>query len=324
MKYIALPDQTERTLPFYLAMEEHVAHTIDADDCFFMWQTEPTVIFGRNQLIDNEVNVDYCRTHGIQTYRRKSGGGCVYSDKGNIMLSYITRDEHVGMTFYRYVNMLVLVLSRMGIHAEPTGRNDVLVDGRKVSGNAFYHIPGRSIVHGTMLYDTNMQHMTASITPDTAKLTSKGVDSVRQRIALLKDYTSMTISEIMQHIRNTLCHDTITLTHDDVRSIEERAKEYLTQEFIYGNNPKHTIVRRRRFDGVGGIELRMTIKNNVIKDAVLTGDYFQTGDADSDILQRLKGMALTREAAEQAIPQNIESIIAGMSRDMFISLLLEE
>lgn len=324
MKYIALPDNTPRRLTFYLAMEEHVAHTVDADDCFFMWQTDPTVIIGRNQLMANEVNTSYCRNHGIQVYRRKSGGGCVYSDRGNIMMSYITRDEHVGMTFYRYVNMLVLVLYRMGIQAEATGRNDVLIGGRKVSGNAFYHIPGRSIVHGTMLCDTHMEHMMHSITPDTEKLASKGVESVRQRITLLKDHTSMSVSEIMQHIRSTLCHDTITLTHEDVRCIEEREKEYLTPEFLYGNNPKHTIVRRKRFEGVGEITLCMTIKNNVIAGASLSGDYFQTGNADSDILQRLKGLMLTREAAEQAVPQNIESVIAGMSREMFINLLLEE
>lgn len=324
MKYIALPDNTERSLAFYLAMEEHVAHTVDADDCFFMWQTDPSVIIGRNQLMANEVNTSYCRNNGIQIFRRKSGGGCVYSDRGNIMMSYITRDEHVGMTFYRYVNMLVLVLSRMGIQAEATGRNDVLIGGRKVSGNAFYHIPGRSIVHGTMLYDTDMQHMINSITPDTEKLASKGVESVRQRITLLKEHTAMPIDEFMQHVRQTLCRDTVTLTADDIRCIEEREKEYLTEEFLYGNNPKHTIVRRRRFEGVGTVALSMTLKNNVIASASLTGDYFETGCGVDDILCGLKGMALTREAAERVVPQNIDSIIAGMTREMFISLLLDE
>ena len=196
MTYISLPEKKEQQLTFYLAMEEHVARHMDIDEAFFFWQVEPTVIFGRNQLIENEVNLEYCREHGIATFRRKSGGGCVYADMGNVMLSYITRDENVTLTFNRYINLLVLTLFRMGIEAKATGRNDVLIDGRKVSDNAFYHIPGKSIVHGTLLYDTDMRNMVSSITPSHAKLESKGVESVRQHIALLKDHTDMSLEEV--------------------------------------------------------------------------------------------------------------------------------
>ena len=129
MKYISLPEcdlqsaapGTNRRLSFYLAMEEYVARHVDEDDLFFMWQVEPTVIFGRNQLIENEVNVDYCRRHGIQMYRRKSGGGCVYADMTNVMFSYVTKDENVNLTFNRYINMVVLVLRKLGIEARSTG-----------------------------------------------------------------------------------------------------------------------------------------------------------------------------------------------------------
>ena len=101
MKYISLPHNITHRLPFYLAMEEFVARNLDEDECFFMWQVAPTVIFGRNQLIENEVNLDYCRTHGIQTYRRKSGGGCVYADPDNIMFSYV--QEHRMSTLHSTV-----------------------------------------------------------------------------------------------------------------------------------------------------------------------------------------------------------------------------
>ena len=101
MRYIALPDQTVRRLSFYLAMEEYIARTRSGEDCFFMWQVNPTVIFGRNQLMENEINMDYVRSHGIQYYRRKSGGGCVYADFSNIMFSYITDDFNVSFTFDR-------------------------------------------------------------------------------------------------------------------------------------------------------------------------------------------------------------------------------
>ena len=100
-----------------------MARHIDEYDAFFMWQVEPSVIFGRNQLIENEVNLDFCRLHGIKTYRRKSGGGCVYADMSNIMFSYITKDEAVGFTFNRYINMVVLVLQKLGVDAKASGRS---------------------------------------------------------------------------------------------------------------------------------------------------------------------------------------------------------
>ena len=134
MKYVALPNEVQHKLPFYLAMEEYVARHLVADDYFFMWQVEPTVIFGRNQLIDTEVDVEYCRANSIEMYRRKSGGGCVYADEGNIMLSYITPDTNVNFTFNRYMLMVEHVLQKLGLDARTTGRNDILIDGYKVCG----------------------------------------------------------------------------------------------------------------------------------------------------------------------------------------------
>jgi len=110
MKLITLPTSEIRPLSFYLAMEEYVARHIDEPDAFFMWQVAPSVIFGRNQVAANEVNLDYCREHGISVYRRKSGGGCVYADEDNVMLSFVTSGENVGFAFNRFVNMVLLVL----------------------------------------------------------------------------------------------------------------------------------------------------------------------------------------------------------------------
>ena len=117
MKYVKLPEDKQHKLPFYLAMEEYLAEHC-GEDLLFTWQVEPTVIFGRNQVMLAEVNVDYCEQHHIQYYRRKSGGGCVYADKGNIMISYITKDENVTLTFNRYVNLIALVLVQMLFGAE--------------------------------------------------------------------------------------------------------------------------------------------------------------------------------------------------------------
>ena len=321
MTYISLSDKTERRLTFYLAMEEYVARHMDFDEAFFMWQVEPTVIFGRNQLIENEVNLEYCREHGITTYRRKSGGGCVYADKGNVMLSYITKDENVNLTFNRYINLLVLTLFRMGIDAKATGRNDVLIDGRKVSGNAFYHIPGKSIVHGTLLYDTNMAHMTASITPSHAKLESKGVESVRQHIALLKDHTIMTLDEIKSHIRQTLCDQEQTLSDDDILQIENIEKGYLTEEFILGNNPRYTMRRKGRIEGVGDLEVRLQVKGGTIREADILGDFFLVGDIEEGILKHLRGIPPTPEALAKALPSDLSDIILHLHADELIQII---
>ena len=206
MKYVALPFQEPRRLSFYLAMEEFVARHTDEPDAFFMWQVEPSVIFGRNQVLENEVNVAYCREHGISLYRRKSGGGCVYADMDNLMLSFVTSEENVNFAFNRFVNMVLLVLRKLGIAATGTSHNDIMIGDRKVCGTACYHLEGRCIVHSTMLFDTNMDHMLNAITPSREKLAKKGIESVRQRITLLKDYTTLDSVEALKAlIRETLC-----------------------------------------------------------------------------------------------------------------------
>lgn len=224
MKCLVLPAQLseERLLSFYLTMEEWVArHIDDEDDLFFMWQVEPSVIYGRNQIQENEVNVSYCQEHGIRMFQRKSGGGCVYADKGNVMLSYVTREENVGLAFNRFMGMVLLVLRSLGIEAVGTSHNDVLIDGKKVSGTACYKLGGRCVVHGTLLYDTNMDHMLQAITPSSEKLQKKGIQSVRQRITLLKDHTSLSLDELKARIRQMLCVGERQLTPAEVSEIEK-------------------------------------------------------------------------------------------------------
>ena len=232
MKYVALPFMGTRRLSFYLAMEEYVARHLDEPDCFFMWQVEPTVIFGRNQVVENEVNLDYCREHGIHVVRRKSGGGCVYADMDNVMLSFVTSEENVGIAFNRFVNMVLLVFRKMGIEATGSSHNDIMIGDRKVCGTACYHVSGRSIVHSTLLYDTNMEHMLHAITPGPEKLEKKGIQSVRQRITFLKDYTSLGLDEVKTLIRETLCVGERMLTTEEVTGIEQLEQQYLREDFI--------------------------------------------------------------------------------------------
>lgn len=234
----------ERHLSFYLAMEEWAARCLPTADYFFMWQVEPSVIFGRNQVVENEVNIPYCREHDIKMYRRKSGGGCVYADMSNVMLSYITPEDNVAETFNHYLAMVSETLQSLGLDAHPSGNNDIMLAppsgshgrGAKVSGNAIHHLPGRIIAHGTLLYDTDMENMLHAITPSHAKLSKHGVESVRQRICLLKDYTTLPIEEIKRRIRNHLCGDkAYKLTDDDIAMVDDIEKEYLDERFIFGH-----------------------------------------------------------------------------------------
>lgn len=226
MVNIVLPDNKTRRLSFYLAMEEYLAHHSDVPACFFVWQVEPSVIFGRNQTVEGEVNLAYCREHGIMVFRRKSGGGCVYADQDNLMLSLVTRQENVGFAFNQYINMVILLLRELGVQAVGSRHNDIMVGDRKVGGTACYKTGDHCIVHGTLLYDTNMEHMTHAITPPPAKLQHNGVQSVRQRIGLLKDHLPMGTDELRAFIVKRLCREEKLLTEADMKGIEELEKRY--------------------------------------------------------------------------------------------------
>lgn len=325
MIYVTLPTtKCERRLTYYLATEEYVARNLGGEEYFFMWQVNPTVIFGRNQLIENEVNLEYCRQHNINTFRRKSGGGCVYADMNNIMFSYITKDENVSLTFTKYVNMVANMLRKLGVDATASGRNDIMIGDKKVSGNAFYHIPGKSIVHGTMLYDTDMQNMIGAITPSDEKLVSKGIQSVRQHITLLKDYISLDIEQFKAFVKNELCDDEIILDDNDANEISKIEKEYLTNDFIYGNNPHYNILRKGRIEGVGEMVVSMEMKNETIKKINIQGDFFLLGDIDRTLIKPLIGKKLQPEVLNEALPDKLYEIILNLKKADFISLLTKQ
>ena len=229
MKNIILPDNHERSLVFWLAMEEFVAKSVD-EEAFFVWRVAPTVIIGRNQVLEAEVNLDYCRRNGVKIVRRKSGGGCVYADRDNIMISYVSKRGDVAEIFERYLSALTSCLCALGLKAEKSGRNDILVEGRKVSGNAFHQLPDRSIVHGTLLYNTDFDALEEAIRPPVEKLLRHGVASVRQRVGNLRDYLDPaiigSIHALESHLVDYFSDGTLSLSADDLCVIEEMASAY--------------------------------------------------------------------------------------------------
>ena len=227
-KHIILPDDGERDLIFFLAMEEFVAQNVPGD-AFFVWRVPPTVIIGRNQDLESEVNLDYCRKYGVKIVRRKSGGGCVYSDKGNIMVSYVSAKGDTSSVFERYLSAMPQCLRSLGLDAEKSGRNDILVQGRKVSGNALHQLPDRTIVHGTLLYDTDLDALEQAIRPPVEKLERHKVKSVRQRVRNLAECLDPALipsAEALEaFILDYICTETLTLTSNDTKLIDQYGRE---------------------------------------------------------------------------------------------------
>lgn len=323
MIHLKIEDKLKRRLPFYLAMEEWAARHLPAADYFFSWQVNPTVIFGRNQRIDLEVNLDYCRENNIETYRRKSGGGCVFADRHNIMFSYITPSEHISTTFSRYTGMIAEMLRSLGVDAKATGRNDITIDGLKVSGNAFYHIPGRSIVHGTMLYDTDMRHIANAITPSRSKLESKQVQSVEAHITTLNQYLNISLDTFHRYAINHLTDDELALTAEQIAEIDELSRPYYEPEWIFGRKSSAALRQMKRIDGIGEFSTGISLKNGYISDINLEGDFFLLSDLDSTLLDRLRGVRYVDYEIERALSDTDASqTIAGLTTQQFIGLII--
>ena len=324
MKYILLPKpDTIHQLPFYFAVEEYVARHYTDDDYFMGWRVNPTVMLGRNQLIDNEVNTDYCKEHKIDIFRRKSGGGCIYADKGCIQFSYISRVVNANEAFAAYMQRMADLLKGLKIDAQLSGRNDILINGTKVSGCAFYQLSNRSVLHNSLLFDTQLNHLSNALTPAKEKLQSKGVASVRQRVTNVATYIQLDILAFMDYVRQEMCStEVLELTEEDMKEVAEIEKELASDDFVYGKNPKYSLVRKHRFEGVGTLEAHIELKNNIIGSINMVGDYFLLGDIDHDFLSLLKGCAFTREAVEERL-QNIDlsTIIRGLKLRQFLRLL---
>ncbi len=327
MKELVLTDSRRRRLPFYLAVEEWAARRLPADDYFFAWRVEPTVICGRNQDMAQEVDMDFCRRNGIDVVRRRSGGGCVLADMDNLMFSYITPGDEVSATFSRYTTLIASMLAKLGFEAEATGRNDILVKGRKVAGNAFYHLPGRCIVHGTMLLDFTPDLMAGALTPSRAKMASKAVKSVPSRITGLRaEGLKMTVEEFRAYALEQICDGKYCLSADDVHEIEEIEKAYYEPSFLNRKcqnpeKPKKRCVTR--IEGVGEFEADLTLDSEKRIVAVnLSGDFFVTGDMEENIFRHLRGCGYTAVALRKALLTTTPgNAVPGLEKDHLLTIL---
>lgn len=319
---VRFPFSDVQRLSFYLATEEYLAIHYPAREYFFLWQVDPSVIFGRNQLIENEVNLNYCREHGIRMFRRKSGGGCVYADFSNIMFSFVTPDFNKDFVFDKYLGSVVGILRGLGLDARFSGRNDILIGDLKVSGNAFYRVGSMAVVHGTMLFDTDLSVMVQAITPANEKLLSKGIDSVRRRVTNLSEHLDIDIETFKETMRSRLCDSTLTFSESDIAGIREIEKTYLDEAFIYGKNPRFTLTRKG-YVKAGSIEVDFEIKNNIVKKVNLQGDYFLIGELDA-LLDRLQGLEFTKEAFTKALEGiDLSDIVMRLDLADFLQIIFQ-
>ena len=242
--YVNLP--ANKRLVWYLAAEEYFAKQIhnllqangmDHGELLFTWIVSPTVIFGRHQVMENEVNIPFCKENNIAIYRRKSGGGCVYADVGNLMISSISASAHSEQVFQDYLDRMSDCLRALGYKAVKSTHNDIMIGEHKVSGNACFALPTATIVHGTMLFDVNFDALQQAITPSKEKLAKHGVESVRQRVMNLKDIANTleltTTQQLAKKIQDFWCNQTYTPTADDLLAIDNIEQEYLDPTFIY-------------------------------------------------------------------------------------------
>ena len=241
--HIHLP--ASKRLVWYLAAEEYFAKYIhallqgfdnDSGEVLFTWIVPPTVIFGRHQVLQNEVNMAYCEQHHVAMYRRKSGGGCVYADEGNLMVSYISTSPHSEQVFQSYLDRMSDCLRTMGYDAVKSTHNDIMVGEHKVSGNACFALSQATIVHGTLLYNVDFEVLQQAITPSQEKLAKHGVQSVRQRVMNLKNIANRIDLESTQALARKIeefwCNQTYIPTENDLLEIGKIEEEYLDPAFI--------------------------------------------------------------------------------------------
>lgn len=319
-------DEAVRPLPFYLAQEEWLAAKYPDRDFFFLWQVEPTVIIGRNQLLEREVNTAYCREKGIRIVRRRSGGGAVLADMNNIMFSYVTPSASVTTTFSAYTSMVARSLRLLGLDATDNSRNDILIGDRKVSGNSYYHMPGRSIVHGTMLYDYDADMMMRALTPPAMKLQSHGVASIRSRVTTIREHLpELSLAEFKKHVLSTIPDgdNPLRLTSDDVKEIEALEQRYYAPGWLEGRKPHGSLNHSERIEGVGTVTVHMTVARGVITGLSLSGDYLETADADALVGNALCGVTYDAENIMRALAAaDISSVIPGLTPERLTQLLI--
>lgn len=314
-----------------LAIEEYLLKTMDVEkDPFLLFYiNEPSIIIGKNQNTAEEINTDYVDSNGIHVVRRLSGGGAVYHDLGNLNYSFITVDDGNSFrNFRKFTEPVVHALQSLGVNAELSGRNDLMVEGRKVSGNAQFSTRGRMFSHGTLMFDTEVDAVVSALKVSKEKIESKGIKSIRSRVANISEFLKepMTVTEFRSAILASLFdgEENIQyweLTEQDWENIRQLSKErYGNWDWNYRKSPKFNVKHSHRFP-VGGIDVRLQVENGIVQDANIYGDFFGVGDV-AEIEQAITGVKYERASLDEAISGfDIPTYLGGITKEEFLKLI---
>jgi len=313
-----------------LAIEEYAVKNLDINETYLLFYiNEPSIIIGKNQNTIEEINTDYVEEKGIHVVRRLSGGGAVYHDLGNLNFSFITKDDGDSFhNFRKFTEPVVKALQSIGINAELSGRNDLLAEGRKVSGNAQYATRGRMFSHGTLLFRSEMDHVVSALKVKKDKIESKGIKSVRSRVANITEFLKedLTIEQFRALLLAYLFEgeeniQEYVLTEEDWEKIHAISKErYQNWDWNYGKSPKFNIQHSHRFP-VGQIDVRFDVVRGIVKHCKIYGDFFGMGDV-TDIENRLIGVRYDRTSLEKALEETpIKHYFGNVTKEDFLHLI---
>ena len=321
-----------------LATEQYLMNSGKLQPPFMLFYIEkPCIIVGRNQNTLEEINQKYCDENGITITRRLSGGGAMYQDLGNLCFSFVVEaDKQKFGDFKALVQPVVSALHAMGVTgAEVTGRNDIVIDGKKFSGNAMYSRNGKTFSHGTLMFDVNTDSVANALHVAKDKIESKGIKSVRSRVTNVKPYvdkqyqkmdTYQFRDELIKKIWNVADikdaqQYAYELTKEDqlgIQAIEQRL--YKNWDWVYGKSPEFTIKKRKHFAG-GTIDARFLIEKGKIKDLKIYGDFFGPSDV-AEVQTALIGIEYAPEQIVQALDKlDLSKYFVGISADDVKELL---
>jgi lipoate-protein ligase A len=311
---------------FYYALENyalnHLLKKNSKKSFFFIWKIKGVVV-GKNQIIENEVNLDYLKEKKIDLFRRPTGGGCVYNDPQTPLFSIIAQKEK-NFSFKPFLAKIVLALQKLGLNVQFSGRNDILLEGKKISGNAFMQNQNGMVTHGTLLYNCDFHTMINTITPNNQKLISKGIASVRSRVTNLKEYLpGMSQEQLMNYLIDNLTDQTYVLSEQEVKLLEKESLQFASKEFLFLEQPHHTKILKKRFSW-GGLEVFLDVRFGLIEKMTLIGDFFHKEDNLEQFSKLFKRIAYqTTKLQEVLAKTNIGFYILDANNDDFLNLLKE-
>lgn len=320
--------ETGSTDPAYnLAFEEYVLTNRREGDYLILWQNDNTVVVGQNQNAAAEIDRAFVEAHGIHVVRRTTGGGAVYHDLGNLNYSFITDETASELRLERFTAPVVDALRALGLEAEASGRNDILVEGRKVSGTAQRVLKRRILHHGTLLFDSDPEMVAGALRVDPEKFRSKGRKSVQSRIGNIRAFLKedMTLPEFWAHLRRTLgsSAETQTLSKEELCAVRRLKEEkYDTWEWTYGRSPRYNYTGRRRWAG-GGLEVCAEVVGGRVEEITFYGDFMARCGME-DVVQALTGCPFRADAfAERLDALDLPLYFGAITREEILQTTFE-